>query len=175
MNVILCGLPASGKTAIGKTLAERLDYCFLDIDDLIEKAYFMSKGQKLACRQIAKQEGIDAFRCLEKQQIHELHTSSNDVIALGGGALCDPLNIKKIKTLGRLVYLKVPVEVIWKRLETRGMPTFLETAFPEQSFYKLAQERIPIYENAAEIIVDTETMDKENIVEMILKKVSDGG
>lgn len=174
MSLILCGLPASGKTTVGKRLSEKLGHHFIDLDHLIEHAYYDETGKMMSCRQIAMQEGSHVFRHLEKQQIHQLNVITGCVIALGGGTLCDPSNTEKIKRLGRLIYLKTPEHVIWKRIEQRELPSFLDKNAPEQSFYELAKERIPIYENAAEMMIDTETLNEEAIVEMIIKRINNG-
>ena len=97
--IILCGLPMSGKTTIGKLLAEKLNWDFLDTDQMIEKAYYQETKQNLTCREIFKKKGEGFFRSLEKEQITTLANYKNVIVALGGGSLIDEENRKFVKSL----------------------------------------------------------------------------
>src|SRR5664280_2618758 len=81
--IILCGLPMCGKTTVGRTLAEKLAWKFVDIDQLIEEKYARETGRKLSCREVFKLEGETSFRFLENQVIIALRGSTNCVVALG--------------------------------------------------------------------------------------------
>lgn len=172
MNFILCGLPASGKTTIGKGLADKLKRSFIDTDSLIEKSYFESKGVKLHCREIFKQEGDLFFRALEKQQVFQLAFSAKSIISLGGGTLCDFESLQIVKKLGPIIYLKLPIEFAWERIQKNGIPAFLNPESPKQSFLQIAQGRLPFYENAAELIIETELLSEEEIIEMIIQETT---
>lgn len=173
-SFILCGLPACGKSTIGKALADRLGHAFIDTDSLIEEAYLKSSGQPLSCRQIAAREGNLAFRALEKHQINQLPIAIRNVISLGGGAICDPENQNVIKDLGCIIYLKTPIEVVWKRLQLREMPTFLDLSAPELSFQQLAKERMPLYEKVADVVIEAQEFSEGAIIETILGSVHYG-
>ena len=90
MTLILSGLPMSGKTTIGKLLAEKLQLPFLDTDRLIEQSYAAMTGMKCSCRQIHSEKGEVFFRAFEKEQIKALQGDHARVIALGGGVLNRP-------------------------------------------------------------------------------------
>lgn len=184
MNLILCGLPACGKTTIGKKLANHLGRSFLETDALIEEDYFKSSGQKLTCRQIALHHSLQAFRSLEKQQIKRLSLNANSIIALGGGAVGDLENSQRISKLGCVIYLKTPSEIVWERLQHREMPIYLSSS-PHQDwtvdslnikavFNQLLKERLSHYEKAADMIIETQSMRVEEIVETILKGINHG-
>lgn len=168
MNIILCGLPMSGKTTIGKMLAERLKWVFIDTDRYIEKAYFLKTGKDSSCRQIYLEEGEKAFRELEKEQIAALQAMHGQIIALGGGSFGDPENIKAIESLGYIVYLKTALPVLWKRVKWKGVPAYLDVQDPEKAFYTLAEKRMLLYEKAANAIIETGQLTKKEIVEAIL-------
>ena len=166
--IIFSGLPASGKTTMGKILAEELNWEFIDTDRLIEKAY---NKKPATCSEIFKEEGKKYFRELEKNQIIAIvDKKTPTVVALGGGALNDPDNVKILRSAGTLIYLQVPLEVVWKRIEQRGIPAYLDPTNPEQSFHELAQKRIPLYEKASHITLKTAVQNGKNIWQVILSE-----
>lgn len=169
MNIILCGLPMSGKTTIGKRLAKQLNWNFIDTDQLIEEAYLMKTGRQQSCPQIYLTVGGKCFRELEKEQIALLNCSSKSVIALGGGTLCDPDNLKVLQLIGDLVYLKTSANIIWMKLQKEGLPAYLDQNNPEKDFYAVAEKRIPLYEQAADYIIETHHLNEEGIVADILR------
>lgn len=166
MNIILCGLPMSGKTTIGKLLAEKLEWNFVDTDRLIENAY----GAK-TCRQIFLDEGEKVFREIEKQQIDSLKESQKSVIAVGGGSLNDPDNVRMLQSIGQFVYLRTPVHVLWERIRSRGIPAYLDPSDPEKALYVIAEKRVPIYEAAANSIIETDGLNEQQIVNALYAKI----
>ena len=151
--IILCGLQSSGKTTFGKFLSEELNCAFVDTDQLIESVYAAQTGKHLTCREIHSQEGSTYFRSLEKQEVTRLNPIEKTVIATGGGTLETPENLYHLKTIGKLIYLQVPLEIIWKRM--KGIPAYLDPKDPEKSFYEIAKKRTAIYEQVADLIIPT--------------------
>lgn len=149
MNMILCGLPRSGKTTIGKLLAKKMQWNFIDLDHLIEKAYLKKTATSLSCREIFLKEGAAFFRLLEHEEILALKETTQSVIALGGGALGNEESIKTLLALGQLIYLKVPEKIVWGRLKAKGIPSFLNASDPEKDFCEMTKTRIPIYKACA--------------------------
>ena len=170
MNIILCGLPMSGKTAIGRMLAERLNWNFIDTDRLVENAYTRHTDIKYTCRRIYKEKGEAFFRELEKQEIASLKSSVNSVIATGGGSLCDQKNVDALKSLGELIYLQASTHVLWQRIQAHGIPAYVDVNDPEKTFYEMSIRRIPIYEEAAHFIIKTCHLSEQDIVTLILNK-----
>lgn len=168
MNIILCGLPMSGKTTIGKKLAELLKWDFIDTDRLIENAYDSSK--KFTCREIYAKEGERKFRELEKKQIAALKSVKSNVIAVGGGSLSDSENLNILKLCGELIYLNAPVSILWERTQWRGIPAYLDPNDPEKAFYEMAEKRIPLYEKATDYILQTADLSEQEIVEAIINR-----
>lgn len=176
MNRILCGLPMSGKTTIGKMLADRLQLNFVDTDKRLEQAYAEKAGSACSCRQIFLEHGEAYFREFEKRQIDRLKNEKAAIIALGGGALNNRANGKVLRTIGRIIYLKAPVEILWQRILKRGVPLYLDPLDPERSFYALADRRLPLYEQAAHAVIETEDLSEEAVVEAIInmKEIKNG-
>lgn len=170
MNIILCGLPMCGKSTIGKILAERLRWKFVDTDQLIEKAYTAKTGNVFSCREIFLNEGEENFRRLEKKQIAALKSAKDCVISIGGGSLMDPVSATILQSIGSIIYLKVPIEQLWGRVHRRGIPAYLDPIDPEKAFYAMAKQRIPQYESSAEFVIDTAKLNERQTAEKILKE-----
>lgn len=168
MNVILCGMPMSGKTTLGKLLAASLGWNFIDTDRLIEQAYTTQTGCDLTCRQIYKEIGQLKFRALEKQQLTLLKEKVDSVIAIGGGTLEDPENRELLKTVGTLIYLNTSENILLERIFKRGVPAFLETDNPAKTFENLAQNRMPIFEKSADAMVDLDHLTEKEAVEKLV-------
>lgn len=163
MNKLLCGLPGCGKTTIGKLLAEKLAYSFIDTDCLIERHFSMP-----SCREIFLQLGEKAFREIETETLESLRGCNYAVIALGGGVLETPGNDVLLQGLGEVVYLRASVEVIWSRLLKKALPAYLDPKDLYGSFIDLARRRGSLYEKVAGKIVDTDYLTQEDIVGKIL-------
>ena len=132
-NLILCGFKRSGKTTYGKLIAQELHRCFIDTDDLIPCAF-----------------GDPVFREFEKRAIFSISHIRNSVIATGGGCILDPDNVTLLKKIGKIIYLKVPKEILKHRMLQHPLPQFLDRNNLEESFEKMYATRLPIYENIAD-------------------------
>lgn len=110
-HIFLTGFMGSGKTTLGKKLADFLKIKFIDLD------YYIEKKEKKTILRIFENNGESAFRKLETLYLKRLLTLSNPtVIALGGGTICFNKNLKSIKQNGILIYLKVPPKLIAERI-----------------------------------------------------------
>lgn len=145
-NIILIGYKSSGKTTLGKKIAEKTGRHFIDTDDLIAKNN----------REFYLAVGPTAFREIEKEVIRALAEFQNSVIATGGGTILDPENVIILKKLGKLFYLEVAKEELKKRLLIDPLPAILDPENPEASFEKMYHERKSIYESVADFKVEDE-------------------
>ncbi len=168
MNIILCGMPGSGKSYFGAIAAEQLNLPFIDTDLLVVSHYSTSYYKQASCREIRLKEGESFFRHLESQVIKGLQAIQSSVIAVGGGALCANENVEILKNLGEMIYLKVAPHILLKRLMSRNpLPSYLDPANIEDSFEALLEQRTPLYEQHCHDSVDPHS---ENILKMIKKK-----
>lgn len=167
MNIILCGMPMSGKSFFGKKLAARLKSVFIDTDIEIEKV----AGKP--CREIALEEGEKAFRGLETEVIKRLATARNTVIAVGGGAFSQPENRSLLRELGILIYLQTDSYQLLKRLmEKKEVPSYIDPKKPLDSFLELIQKRAPIFESLSDKIVNTTGLSEEEILWQVISLVN---
>ncbi len=179
MNLILFGFKSSGKTTLGMLVAQQLDRPFIDTDHLLEELYLSRTGKKMGTREIAKEIGEAEFRKLESDALQQLKNQDRAVIALGGGAILKPENAALLAKLGQLVYLKVSKETLKKRILGGELPTFLDPMYPEESFERMYQERLAIYEKILAFSIDLETQTQDQVVQelcaLIQKKEREDG
>lgn len=138
-NIILCGMPSSGKSTIGKMLSEKLGLEFLDSDREIERKYNKSP------KDIILSLGEEAFREIESEVIRELAIKSGRVIALGGGGVLREENVINLKRNGTIVYIKRSLN----KLICDDRPLS-----QKEGVAKLFEKRKHIYESVSDIIVE---------------------
>lgn len=147
----------SGKTTVGRLLAEKLNRPFIDIDEEIEKTTNRSIAE------IFREFGETEFRKHEKNLIQNIACLQPPaVIALGGGSLMDGDSIDTVKTSGILIYLECSIDVLRKRLQNSQRP-LLKT----ESIESLMEKRQPGY-NAADYIIDNDSKKITETIEIIL-------
>lgn len=158
MNVVLIGMPGSGKSTVGVLLARRLGLAFLDTDLVIQQ----QEGQLL--QEVLDRLGTERFLDLEAQVIAGLECQ-NTVVASGGSAVLRELGGRHLRELGPVVYLKPGCEALLDRLgnlATRGV-----ALAPGQSIQDLYDYRAAFYEKYADITVDSDQPRIEDTVELV--------
>jgi shikimate kinase len=142
-RIYLVGFMGAGKTTIGRHLARKLGWKFIDLDEQIERR----EGRKIA--EIFRQDGEPHFRNLERLYLKEFSSSAKAVIALGGGAFIDPENRKLAQESGLTVWLRVSFPKVEERVKMDGTrPKFTDKAQVErlyrsrEPFYALAKVHI---------------------------------
>lgn len=162
-NLVLIGMPGCGKSTVGIVLAKILGWDFVDVDLLIQKRY----GKRL--QEIITEVGNDEFLEREADTIEQMECSRT-VIATGGSAVLNPRGLKKLRQLGRLIYLQHPYEEIHRRipnLATRGI-----TLAEGQTLKDLYDYRTPLYEKAADITIPAVGCTIEETARMIQTAVN---
>lgn len=149
-NIILIGMPGCGKSTVGVVLAKAAGYRFLDSDLLIQE----QEGMLLP--EIISERGLDGFAQTENR-INASINAEKTVIATGGSVIYGEDAMKHFKEIGLVVYIRLPYEQIKRRLgdlTKRGV-----SIRPGQSLRELYDERAPLYEKYADIIVDEDNLD----------------
>lgn len=148
-NLVLTGFMGTGKTSLGKLLAEKLGRCFVDLDQKIEK------DTGLSVPKIFELYGEKYFRELEKKAVKEVSQRRNLVIATGGGTVKDEENIRMLKSSGMIICLTTEPEEIFRRTERRGERPVLDNGEDRlATIKKLLAERQKFYAQA-DYTVDT--------------------
>ncbi len=139
-NIILTGFMGTGKTTLGRLLAERLGYEFIDTDTLIETQI----GQTIA--ELFQTEGEAAFRKLESKLVEELAQKEGLVIATGGGLVLDPKNVANLSESGQIICLTAsPEEILARVSKQQDVRPLLQEEDPQAKIIELLQQRDSTY------------------------------
>ena len=167
-SVALIGFMGSGKTAVGKALAEKLNKEFVELDAMIEQ----KAGKSIP--EIFQQDGEIAFRELEIEVTREISSQKNLVIACGGGVVLNKINIDRLKQEAVIVYLTASPDIILKRTlgggETRPLLNVPDKAAEIRELLKFRQ---PFYHRAADIEVNASKLDVDAVSEQIIMKLKE--
>ena len=161
MMITLTGFMGSGKTTVGKVLADFLGCPFLDLDDLIVK----KAGKSIP--EIFAQDGEPAFRELEARllrQTVEKYAESTVVLALGGGAILAPASAALLRDKTVCIYLRATLDTLLARLEgeTAGRP------LADDALAARLSAREPLYEETAHVIIDTDGLSPDEVADEII-------
>jgi len=167
-NVALVGFMCAGKSTVGRRLAHQLGKAFVETDTVVEKEAAMSIAR------IFETQGEEAFRDMESHAIREACTGHNAVIACGGGAVLRSDNVERLRATSTVIYLAVSEEVVLQRLgpapEVRPL---LAGPARRERVSDLMQYRLPFYERAAHITIDTTSLQMSEVVETVLQSLSE--
>lgn len=163
-NIILIGMPGCGKSTIGVVLAKVIGYEFTDSDLLIQK----QEGKLL--RELIAEHGEEGFLKIEESVNVELQVEHH-VIATGGSVIYCERAMKHFQEIGTIVYLKLSYPSICSRLgNIRRRGVVLKDG---QSLKDLYDERTPLYEKYADVIVDAEGYDVEGLMDQVVQALSE--
>lgn len=161
-NIILIGMPGSGKSAIGLVLAQLTSMDFVDTDSLIRE----TTGRSL--QDIVDVEGPEAFRRIEEEVLLQL-ARHNYVIATGGSAVYSSAAMAHLKKDGIIVFLDVDLATLRSRIQDYGTRGLAKR--PDQTLQDLFDERLDLYRKYADVIVNCVGLTQEEICAAILRSL----
>ena len=164
--ITLIGMPGSGKSAIGKATAKRLNLSYADCDHEIERRAGCSIAAFFAAN------GEPAFRDLESDLLAALVDDARSVVATGGGVVLRPVNRELLRTRTCCVYLRASSELLWRRLKNDRRRPLLQVADPEARLRQMHAERAPLYEDVAHVVIDTDRLPFARIVDEVVRGVA---
>ncbi len=163
-NIVLIGMFGSGKSTIGKILAQKLRYHFVDVDELIERKY------RKPLQRVLDELGMKSFMKMEDQTL-QLLRQWHSVTSPGGSAVYYPKGMAQLGRLGPRIYLKVSLTALKKRLpdwSQRGVVCRGGTTLPA-----LYRERTPLFKKYADYTIETRGKSAEKIADEIFALLSD--
>ena len=163
--IVLVGLPGSGKSSVGKSIARRLNLAWADSDHEIER--------RLGCtiREYFDVEGEDAFRDREEAALDQLSRSPDTVLSTGGGAVLRPINRERLRERGTVIYLRSSPEALYLRLRHDTKRPLLQVADPLKRLRALYAERDPLYRECAHFVIDTHGSSLSMLVNRIMMQL----
>ena len=167
MRIFIVGPMASGKSTLGKKLAQTLEIDFLDTDNEIEKR----AGAEISW--IFEVEGEEGFRERERKALQKSVEKDNVVISTGGGIVTIEENRELMIAKGKVVYLKTPIEIQLKRTENDKKRPLLSQGNRELTLRVLKEERDPQYKEIADITINHDQQKNRNaVIDEIIDKLS---
>ncbi|MFH2096690.1 MAG: shikimate kinase [Bacteroidota bacterium] len=164
MRIFLIGFMGSGKTTIGKKLADFMQYSFIDLDEQIVQ------HENCEISQIFSQKGEDYFRTLEHKMLHEVLREDHVVVAAGGGTPCFFDNMKLMTEGSITVYLKADENTLKKRLkcDPGSRPLLPDLEVDPERFNNFFVQREPYYERAQLILDDYDELEISELAGRII-------
>jgi shikimate kinase len=154
VNIFLIGYRCTGKSTIGRRVAEKLNWEFVDADAVVVS----DQGRSIA--QIVSQSGWENFRRIEKSVMGRLCKSENQVIATGGGVVLDAENVQCMKNSGPVIWLRARAETIYRRMTQDETTDAFRPALTDKKAWdeilETISERQPLYAAAMSGFVETD-------------------
>lgn len=162
-NIVLIGFMGTGKTSVGKVIAKKLGFKFVDVDEVIER----TTGMEIS--EIFSKFGEPRFRDIETEMIKLITQKTGQVIATGGGVVLKDENMERLKENGVIFCLQAPENVIFERVKHTKNRPLLQVENPEEKIKELLQKRMPLYKKA-DFCIGTEGLTPEEVAEKIIKE-----
>lgn len=166
MNLFLIGYRCSGKTSVGRRLAEAIQRPFLDTDDVIVQKAGMDISR------IVFEKGWGTFRDMERNVIQDICRKHRQIIATGGGVVLDSRNTALMKTSGRIIWLKVLPETVKIRMQHDGKTAGLRPSLSGKELMKEIDEtliqREVLYRQAMDFQIEADTLGVADICKRII-------
>jgi shikimate kinase len=162
-NISLIGMPAAGKSSVGVILAKYLNMNFADTDIIIQQ----EKGKMLF--ELINEHGLEGFCRIEEEVVSSINLT-NCVIATGGSVVLSSRAMEHLKSLGDVVYLEAPVDIVAKRLSDLNQRGVVYKK--GQTIKDIFMERVPLYEKWADLKVDSSSGRPEDVMNFIINSFS---
>ena len=160
-NIVLCGFMGTGKSTVGRMVAEQLRFAFLDTDTVIEAR----AGKNIA--QIFADQGEPAFRELENKIVKELALRERTVVSTGGGLVVNPDNLASLRQHALVVCLWASPEGIFARVKNQNHRPLLDGPEPLEKIRRLLEERKPAYKQA-DVLLNTEIRSVREVAQQVV-------
>lgn len=160
--LILIGFMGTGKSSVGRALAKKLNYRFIDLDSEIEK----NAGMKI--NDIFETFGEKHFREIEKKAVESLRNLNKVIVATGGGVVKDPDNFKMLKSIGTVIALDADLDTLWKRLRFSRNRPLLQVEKPREKVKELYFARKHLYLRA-HFVIQTGNKSIPTVVQEIME------
>ncbi|MCI7087956.1 MAG: shikimate kinase [Lachnobacterium sp.] len=166
-NIFLIGFMGAGKSTIARSLQRELGFPLVEMDERIVQE------QGMSINDIFAQYGEAHFREIESQLVVDLGKQEPSIVSCGGGVVVRPENTQNMKKSGRIVLLKASPETIFERVKNSTDRPILNGHMNVEYIAELMEKRRALYEEAADITIQTDGKTREQICEEIIGKLRD--
>jgi shikimate kinase len=169
VNLYLIGYRGTGKTTLGKRLAAKLGWQFIDSDDEIVNESGMTINE------MVDREGWPSFRALERRTMQRIAGLDNCVVATGGGVVLDPENVTTMKADGKIVWLRAAPQTIKARILSDENTGDLRPALTDKGLEAEIEEtlkaREPLYRSAMDFSLNTDSMGVDTLCVQVMEAI----
>jgi shikimate kinase len=169
MNIYLIGYRCTGKTTIGKILADHLHHDYLDMDQAIEQ----QTGSTIS--DLVQTHGWEYFRRIEKEILLKTREINDTVVSTGGGIVTDPENLNFLTTAGYTIWLDADIRTILSRLNSDPVTFSSRPSLTDKNLIDETEEllnlRRPLYAKAAHLKIETGLHTPEEIIALIERRL----
>lgn len=168
MNIVLIGMRGSGKSTVAKLLAKQLGKRYVELDEEI------AKSARISIADMVAKNGWDYFRDRESEAVISASAMDNVVISTGGGVVLREKNVEALKRNGIFIYLKAPINVLYAHIggDASKLPRLTDQSSMREELEEVSKIRQPLYEKAADEVIDTEKLSLDEVVEEIVKRLT---
>ena len=166
-SIFLIGFMGAGKSTIARALQRELGFPLIEMDERIVKE------QGMSINDIFAQYGEDHFRDIESQLIVDIGKEEPSIVSCGGGVVVRPQNTQNMKEIGRIVFLKATPETIYERVKNSTDRPILNGHMNVEYIAELMEKRRALYEEAADITIQTDGKTRDQICQEIIGKLRD--
>lgn len=164
-NIFLIGFMGSGKSTIGRFLQKELNM------ELVEMDARIVEEQGMSINDIFAEKGEDYFRDLESRLVLDLNNEGNTIVSCGGGVVIRPENVENMKKNGKIVFLSATPDTIYERVKNSTERPILNGHMNVEYIAGLMEKRRALYENAADIRIETDGKTRDEICKEIIDKL----
>jgi chorismate synthase len=168
MKIIMAGPKCSGKSKIGRMLADNINLPFFETDEIIEQIYYRQNGEKLSCRAICTEIGDDNFRKIEKKAVQEVSQKKWCVVSVGGSTMLNRDSRRLLRKDSILILLYASIYTLLKRLKDLNIPAFLNNQSARDMYAARALQIIEVLKPYADVAVDTTSLSEDKTLTEVL-------
>ncbi len=173
MKIVVTGPKSAGKSTVADRMGEMLDVEAIDVDQVIELLYEERGGEQKSFREIYRERGKEYFRDLEKKAVDRMAGMDWCILSTGGSSLKNPESRRLLRPDSIWVYLDAPVEVLWERISTGGLPAFLDDADdPRAAFERRTEQLRDILLPRCDAVVEAGDYTPDEVAEAALHRCS---
>ena len=163
--IVLIGFMGAGKSSVGRRLEMSTGFPRFDTDEMIAAKFGLSVPQ------IFEVHGEDAFRDAESEVLRGLDSREPSIIVTGGGIVLRTTHRELLRQLGTVVYLHADEETLFERISRRSSRPLLRTDDPRATMKELLERRLPLYEEIADLRIDTSSLSHDEVCDAILQNI----